>query len=69
MEAALATNIIMAISGIALAMAIMMAALCIVTGFKHEIRRKIMGFDAHVSILAASDATYTPGGLKRPPRY
>ena len=59
-----ATSIIMAISGIALAMAIMMAALCIVTGFKHEIRRKIMGFDAHVSILAASDATYTPEDSK-----
>lgn len=52
-----ATSVIMAISGIALAMAIMMAALCIVTGFKHEIRRKVMGFDAHVSILAASNAT------------
>lgn len=59
-----ATSIIMAISGIALAMAIMMAALCIVTGFKHEIRRKIMGFDAHVSILAASDATYIPEDSK-----
>lgn len=52
-----ATSIIMAIAGIALAMVIMMSALCIVTGFKHEIRRKVTGFDAHVSILAESEAT------------
>ena len=50
-----ATGIVMAIAGISLAMVIMMAALCIVTGFKNEIRRKVMGFDAHVSILPAGE--------------
>jgi lipoprotein-releasing system permease protein len=51
-----ATSIIMAIAGISLAIVIMMAALCIVTGFKHEIRRKVMGFDAHVSIVPATNS-------------
>ncbi|WP_295727930.1 FtsX-like permease family protein [uncultured Muribaculum sp.] len=50
-----ATSIVMAVAGMSLAMVIMISALCIVTGFKHEIRRKVMGFDAHVSILAAGD--------------
>jgi lipoprotein-releasing system permease protein len=50
-----ATSIVIAIAGISLAIVIMMAALCIVTGFKHEIRRKVMGFDAHVSIISATN--------------
>lgn len=47
---------VMAVSGIALAMVIMMATICIVTGFKHEITRKITGFDAHVSIYPAQSS-------------
>ena len=46
----LSTSIVIAIAGIALAIMIMMASLCIVLGFKDEIRNKVMGFDSHVTI-------------------
>lgn len=57
-----ATSIVMAVAGMSLAMAIMISALCIVTGFKQEIRRKVMGFDAHVSILAAGENASSESG-------
>ncbi|TFU92675.1 ABC transporter permease [Barnesiella sp. WM24] len=47
------TSIIIAITGIALSLVIMMAAMCIVLGFKEEIRNKVYGFDAHVTIHPA----------------
>ncbi len=44
-------SIVIAIAGIALSLVIMMTAMCVVLGFKNEIRSKVMGFDAHVMIL------------------
>ena len=48
-------SIVIAITGIALSLVIMMAAMCIVLGFKEEIRNKVYGFDAHVTIHPAND--------------
>ena len=48
----LSPSIIIAVIGIALSLIVMMASLCIVLGFKREIRNKVMGFDSHVSILS-----------------
>lgn len=47
-------GIIIAVTGIALALVIMMLAMSIVLGFKNEIKHKVMGFDAHIAILPAS---------------
>lgn len=43
-------SISIAIIGIALAIVIMMIAIVVVLGFKHEIRDKVMGFDAQITI-------------------
>lgn len=43
-------SVYIAITGIALALTIMMLSICIVLGFKHEIRNKVMGFDAHITV-------------------
>lgn len=43
-------SVYIAIIGIALALTIMMLSICIVLGFKHEIRNKVMGFDAHITV-------------------
>lgn len=48
-------SVIIAISGIALSMVVMMIALCVVLGFKEQIRARVTGFDGHVSIYAADD--------------
>lgn len=45
-------SVLIAVSGIALAVAVMILSICIVLGFKHEIRDKVMGFDAHLTISA-----------------
>lgn len=57
-----------AVAGVALALAVMELTLGIVVGFKEEIKRKLMGFDAQISIEAPFDpytreqsATITPG--------
>ncbi len=39
------------IYGIALSLAVMIISICTVTGFKSEIRRKLIGFGAHIQIL------------------
>lgn len=55
---------IIAVAGIALALAIMLAAVAIVTGFKHEIEGKVMGFNAQISLYPSdvySDTTYSSG--------
>jgi len=39
------------IIGIALSLAVMIIAVAIVTGFKNEIRRKIIGFGSHIQII------------------
>lgn len=38
------------VSGIALSLAVMIIAVAIVTGFKNEIRRKIIGFGSHIQV-------------------
>jgi len=43
--------ITIAISGIALGLAIMIVAVAIVTGFKNEIRNKVIGFGSHIQII------------------
>ncbi len=60
-------SIIIAMTGIALSLVIMMAAMCIVLGFKAEIRDKVMGFDANVTIHAASCADSGDGLLTLSP--
>lgn len=39
-----------AVAGIALSTVIMLVTLCVVPGFKHQIRDKLMGFDAEITI-------------------
>ncbi|MEA4905933.1 MAG: ABC transporter permease [Petrimonas sp.] len=41
-----------AIGGIALGLAIMIAAVCIIIGFKKEIREKVIGFGSHIQITS-----------------
>ena len=43
-------SIIIATVGIALSLAVMMTTMFIVVGFKHAIRDKVMGFDAHLTL-------------------
>ena len=50
-ERGLSPSIVIAAVGITLSLVVMIASLCIVLGFKREIRNKVMGFDAHVSII------------------
>lgn len=53
--ASTSTGVVIAIAGVALALVVMELSLAITTGFKHEIRRKIAGFDAVVSVLPPTD--------------
>ncbi|HBT84470.1 MAG TPA: ABC transporter permease [Porphyromonadaceae bacterium] len=41
-----------AIAGIALGLAVMIVAVCIIVGFKKEIRAKVIGFGSHIQITA-----------------
>ena len=41
-----------ALTGIALGMAVMIVALAVVTGFQREIREKIIGFGSHIQITS-----------------
>lgn len=41
-----------AISGIALGLAVMIVAVCIVVGFKKQIREKVVGFGSHIQITS-----------------
>ena len=45
-----APGVIVAIAGIALSVAIMLITIAIVTGFKHEITRKVTGFEQQITI-------------------
>ncbi len=44
------TGVIIAVAGIALAVVVLEFTLAIVVGFKHEIERKLTGFDAQISV-------------------
>lgn len=48
-------NVVIAVIGVALAIIVMELTLAIVFGFKTEITRKVMGFDAQVAVLPAYD--------------
>lgn len=52
------TGVVIAVAGVALAVMVMEFTLAVVVGFKHEIQRKLMGFDAQITVeapIAASD--------------
>ncbi len=51
----IAVGAVIAVTGVALALTVMELTLGIVVGFKDEIKRKLMGFDAQISIEAAYD--------------
>ncbi len=59
-SASASTGAVIAVGGVALAVIIIELSLAIVTGFKSEIRRKVAGFNAPVSVTAPVDVT-TPG--------
>lgn len=44
-------GVVIAVSGIALAIVIMMIAVTVVTGFKNEIAEKVMGFESQITII------------------
>ena len=41
-----------AISGIALGLAVMLVSVCIIVGFKKEVRAKVVGFGSHIQVTA-----------------
>lgn len=41
-----------AITGIALGLAVMLVAVCIIVGFKKEVRAKVVGFGSHIQVTA-----------------
>ncbi len=47
------TGVIIAVAGVALALMVMEISLAVAVGFKNEIQRKVMGFDAPISVLPA----------------
>lgn len=52
-----------AIAGIALGLAVMIVAVCIIVGFKKEVRAKVVGFGSHIQITAfesSSSYEHTP---------
>lgn len=44
------TGIVIAVTGISLAIVVMLISIAVMLGFKHEVRQKIMGFDAQVTV-------------------
>ena len=55
------SGIVIAVSGIALSVVVMLISIAVMMGFKEEIRQKIMGFDAQLSI-----SVYSPDDSKVP---
>ena len=59
-------GVIVAVAGIALSFIVMLASIAIVTGFKREITRRVIGFEQQITI--SPDAGYGPervnGGLR-----
>ena len=53
--ASTSTGVVIAVIGVALALMVMELSLAVSAGFKHEIERKVMGFDSPVSVLPAYD--------------
>ncbi len=57
------------VAGIALALIVMMVSIAVVTGFKHEIREKVTGFESEVTIYAHDMRTgeYETNGFELTP--
>lgn len=53
--ASTSTGVVIAVAGVALALMVMELSLAVVAGFKHEIERKVLGFDAPVTVNPAYD--------------
>lgn len=53
--ASTATGVVIAVAGVALALMVMELSLAVASGFKHEIERKVMGFDDNVVVLPSYD--------------
>ena len=49
------TGAVIAVTGVALALMVMELSLAVTSGFKHEIERKVFGFDAPITVLPAYD--------------
>lgn len=50
-----------AIAGISLGLAVMIIAVCIMIGFKKEVREKVIGFGSHIQLMAFdSSSSYEP---------
>lgn len=61
----LSPGIVIATAGIAISLIVMLFSIAIVTGFKHQIRDKIMGFDSQITLspegyLGAADSVSEP---------
>ncbi|MDE5664629.1 MAG: ABC transporter permease [Duncaniella sp.] len=55
------SGIVIAVTGIALSVVVMLISIAVMMGFKEEIRQKIMGFDAQLSIsVHSSDNSKSP---------
>lgn len=54
-SASASTGAIIAVAGVALALAVMELSIAVASGFKHEIERKIIGFEAFISVLPPYD--------------
>lgn len=51
----------LAVSAVALSISVMLCAVAVVLGFKHEIRQKVFGFNSHLTILgSAPDGDVSP---------
>ncbi|MCK9219494.1 MAG: ABC transporter permease [Bacteroidales bacterium] len=60
------TFIVIAITSIALGIAIMFVAIAILTGFKKEIREKVVGFSGHIQITRFSgNSTFEPQPIEK----
>ena len=64
------TFVVIAITSIALGLAIMFVAVAILTGFKKEIREKVVGFGGHVQITRfAENSSYEPQPIEKNQRF
>ena len=63
-----APAIVVAVGGIALSFMVMLVSVAVVTGFKDEIRRKIMGFDAQITVSPLKPAQAVTLATAAPPQ-
>jgi lipoprotein-releasing system permease protein len=64
------TFVVIAITSIALGLAIMFIAVAILTGFKKEIREKVVGFSGHIQVTRfAENSKYEPQPIEKRPGF